>query len=149
MLEDAGDLGRLFSQEEIETQARDNLNGVILGSLAYAQAHGQDGREWATFMGQAFAPAWTTITTPRAAAVRVALNCASAGMRIVSVEGDATHAETVTGDWPQRAELEFFGLTQAQVDQLWEIFQPIAHSLGYSYAWRRKNGQLHFTLTRA
>ncbi len=148
MLEDADDLTRSFSQEDIETQARDNLNGMILGSLAYARAHGRDGRAWATFVGQMFAPAWTTITTPRAAAVAVALNCASAGMRIVSVDGDATHAETVTGDWPQRAELEFCGLTQAEADQLWEIFQPIARSLGYSYAWRRERGQLHFTLTK-
>lgn len=78
MLEDVEDLTCSFSQEDIETQARGNLNGIILGSLAHARAHRRYRREWVTFIGLAFAPAWTTITTPRAA-VAVALNCASAG----------------------------------------------------------------------
>lgn len=44
-----------FTQERIDEQARNNVNVLILGSIAYAKAHGQGGRHWATFMGQAVA----------------------------------------------------------------------------------------------
>lgn len=136
-----------FTQQRIEEQARANVNALILGSLAYAKAQGQGARHWATFMGQAFAPGWTS-TTPRQAATLLALNCASAGMPIISVTGDETRGEAVTGDWPDPDDLAFFGLSQAEADEFWDIFAPIAQSLGLSFAWRRDGGQLHFSFTK-
>ena len=137
-----------FTQQRIEEQARGNVTALILGSLAYAKAQGHDGRHWATFMGQAFAPTWTSTTTPQQAATSLALNCASAGMRVLSVTGDETRGEAVTGDWPDAGDLAFFGLSQADADEFWDIFAPIAQSLGIRYEWRREGDQLHFSFAR-
>ena len=137
-----------FTQQRIDEQARGNVTALILGSLKYAKAQGQSARHWANFMGQAFAPTWTGVTTPQQAATSLALNCASTGMQIISVTGDETHGETITGNWPDPDELAFFGLTQADADAFWDIFAPIAQSLGLTYAWRREGDQLHFTFTR-
>jgi hypothetical protein len=129
-------------------QARSNINALILGSLKYAKAQGHDGRHWATFMGAACAPGWKFCMSVREAAAALALNCVSSGMRVVSVEGDETRAEAVTGDWPDPADLAFFRLSQADADQFWDDFVPIAQSLGYTFAWRREGDQLHFTFTK-
>jgi hypothetical protein len=144
----AEDLVYPFSQERIEAQARGNVNAFILGSIAYAKAQGQDGRHWATFIGTAFAPGWTNVTTPHEAAAAVALNCESTGVRVVSVEGDDSRGETTTENWPDPELLGFVGLSQADADQLWDLFAPIARSLGYTYAWRREGGHLHFTFAK-
>lgn len=137
-----------FTQQSIEEQARGNVNALILGSLAYARAQGHDGHHWATFMGHAFVPSWTSVTSAHQAATSLALNCASAGMRIVSVTGDEARGEAVTGDWPDADNLAFFGLSQADADEFWDIFAPIAQSLGLIYAWRRDGDQLHFSFTK-
>ncbi len=137
-----------FTQQRIEEQTRSNLNALILGSLAYARAQGRDGRHWANFMGQAFAPTWNSAATPQQAATSLALNCASAGVRIVSVTGDETRGETVTSDWPDPEALAFFGLSQAEADAFWDIFTPIAESLGMRFAWRREGDQLHFSFAK-
>lgn len=137
-----------FTQQRIEEQARDNVNALILGSLAYARAQGRNGRHWATFMGQAFAPGWNAAATPRQAATWLALNCASTGMRVVSVSGDETRGEAVTSDWPDADHLAFFGLSQAEADEFWDVFAPIAESLGMLFAWRREGDQLHFSFTK-
>ena len=137
-----------FTQQRIEEQTRSNLNALILGSLAYARAQGRDGRHWANFMGQAFAPTWNSAATPQQAATSLALNCASAGMRIVSATGGEARGEAVTGDWPNAGDLAFFGLSQADADEFWDIFAPIAQSLGLIYAWKREGDQLHFSFTQ-
>lgn len=137
-----------FTQQRIDERAQGNVTALILGSLAYAKAQGRDGRHWATFMGQAFAPTWNSVATPQQAATSLALNCASAGMRIVSVNGDESRGEAVTGDWPEAEALSLFGLSQAEADEFWDIFAPIAQSLGMRFAWRREGDQLHFSFTK-
>ncbi|HZC05154.1 MAG TPA: hypothetical protein VE338_05905 [Ktedonobacterales bacterium] len=137
-----------FAQVRIEAQARGNLNALILGSLAYARAQGRDGRHWATFIGQAFAPGWSSGMSPCEAALAAALNCASAGMQVSAVMGDVVHGEFVTSDWPDREELAFFALSQAEADQFWTVFEPIAQALGLAFSWRREGEQLHFTFTK-
>jgi hypothetical protein len=137
-----------FPQEAIQAQARGNVNAMILGGLAYAKAQGHDSRHWAAFVGAAFAPAWTGITTAREAATALALNCASTGMQVLSVEGDDMHGEVVTGTWPDQELLGMFGLSQAEVEGFWGIFEPIAKSVGLTYSWQSEANGLHFTFTR-
>ena len=134
-----------FTQQRIEVQTRSNLNALILGTLACAKAQGHGGRHWATYMGQAFAPTWSGVTTPQQAATSLALNCASVGMRIVSVGGGETRGEAITSDWPDAEALALFGLSRAEADEFWDIFAPIAQSLGMRFAWRREGDQLHFS----
>jgi hypothetical protein len=137
-----------FPEETIQAQAQGNLNVMIVGSLAYAKSLGHDSRHWAAFMGAAFTPGWTGISTAREAATALALNCASAGMQVLSVEGDDARGEVVTGTWPDQELLGMFGLSQAEVEGFWWIFEPIAKSLGLTYSWRHDGNGLRFTFTR-
>jgi hypothetical protein len=137
-----------FPQEAIQAQAQANVNAMILGGLAYAKAQGHDSRHWAAFIGAAFAPGWTGITTAREAATALALNCASTGMQVLSVEGDDARSEVVTGNWPDQELLGMFGLSQAEVEGFWWIFEPIAKSVGLTYSWQGEGNGLRFTFTR-
>ncbi|HEX9038335.1 MAG TPA: hypothetical protein VF808_15240 [Ktedonobacterales bacterium] len=137
-----------FTPEQIQGQSYGNLTAFMLGGIAYAKAQGQDGGAFARFMGQKFSPGWAEISSPREAATAAALNCASAGMSIVSVVGDETSGEAVTSDWPTADFLTLLGLTQEDADHTWEAFGPISQSLGYTYSWRRDGGQLRFTFTK-
>lgn len=137
-----------FPQEAVQAQAQGNVSAMILGGLAYAKAEGHDSRHWASFVGAAFAPGWAGITTAREAATALALNCATTGMQVLSVEGDDIHGEVVTGNWPDPELLGTFGLSQAEAEGFWWIFEPIAKSRGLTYSWQREGGGLHFTFTR-
>ncbi len=137
-----------FPQEAIQAQAQGNVNVMMMGSVAYAKAQGHDSRHWAVFMGAAVTPGWTGITTAREAATALALNCASIGMQVLSVEGDDARGEVVTGNWPEQELLDTFGLSQAEADGLWWIFEPIAKSLGLTYSWQREGNGLRFTFTQ-
>lgn len=144
----ASELQYPFTREQIEEQARGNFNLVVLGAIAYAKARGQGGRDFATFLGKLVIPSWGNTISPRDAATAVALNCASFGMSVVSVEGADAHGEAVTSDWPGQEMLEFMGLSQDDADQAWSLFEPIAQSLGYTFSWRREGDRLHFSFTR-
>ncbi len=137
-----------FPQEAIQAQAQGNVNAMILGGLAYAKAQGHDSRHWAAFVGAAFAPGWTGITTAREAATALALNCASAGMNVLSVEGDDARSEVVTGTWPDQELLGMFRLSPEEVEGFWWMFEPIAKSRGLTYSWRREGSELRFTFIR-
>ena len=137
-----------FTQQQIAEQGQGNLGVFILGGIAYAKAQGQEGRDFARFLGQKVIPGWVGITSPAQAAVAVALNCASAGMTVLSAGGDDARGEAVTSDWPEAEFLTMFGLSQADADQVWECFSPVAQSLGYSYHFQRDGGQLHFIFTK-
>ena len=93
-------------------------------------------------------PAWAGITTAHEAATALALNCASAGMHVLSVEGDDARSEVVTGNWPEQELLSMFGLSQVEVEGFWWIFEPVAKSLGLTYSWQREGNGLRFTITR-
>jgi hypothetical protein len=137
-----------FTQEAIQSQAQGNVSAMILGAIAYAKAQGHDSRHWAAFMGAAIVPGWAGITTAHEVATAVALNCASAGMQVLSVEGDDARGEVVTGNWPEQDLLSMFGLSQAEVEGFWWIFEPVAKSVGLTYSWQREGDGLRFTITR-
>lgn len=137
-----------FTADEVAAKARANLNAIILGSLAYTRAYGRDGRHWARALGQIFAVSWDEVATPAEAVQTIALNCAAMGMRVLALDGDEDHAEVVTGSWPSRDDLEYYGLTQAVADQVWTLFEPIAQFLGFTYSWRRDGDHLRFTIAQ-
>lgn len=137
-----------FTREMVEEQAKADAAVLILVSAAYAKSLGQDVRGWALFAGKLVSPSWTGITSPLMGVTAVALNCAAAGLSVVSVTGDDTRGETVTGDWPDPEDLSMLGLSQAEADQCWSIYEPVAQSLGYTFSWSRQNNQLHFVFAK-
>jgi hypothetical protein len=41
-----------------------------------------------------------------------------------------------------------FGLTRSEADAIWDIFEPIAASLGLWYTWSREQDEVTFRLSR-
>jgi hypothetical protein len=144
----ASELQYPFTPEQIAEQGQGNLVVVILGGIAYAKSQGRDPREFGLYVGKLVISGWASINSPREAATAVALNCASMAMSIVSIEGDDTRGELVTGDWPDPNFLQLMGLTQADADRAWSIFEPIAQSVGYTFSFQRDGAQLHFTFAK-
>jgi hypothetical protein len=144
-----------FSEALIAERGQDNWEHVLFGTIAYLRARGLSIEDWATYLGEQFAPGWGHGYTARDITVRAALNVASAGASIRSITGNADCAECVVADWPPTGKLEserfhhYFGLTSADADAFWEIFRPIATHLGFNYEWTRESDQkLSFTFWR-
>ena len=69
----------------------------------------------------------------------------TAGCELRSLSGDEAQATAVLGGWPPE---QRYGLTQAEADTVWGIFEPIAESQGYSYTWHRQGDEVIVTVLR-
>lgn len=141
-----------FTPEQVTERGQDNWQHVLFGTMAYLKERGLSVEDWAVFLGGLFAPGWGHGYTARHFMEQAALNVVSAGASVRSMSGHDTWAESVVGDWPPQGKLaserfnHYFGLTQDDVDQFWEVFRPIAEYLGFRYEWNRESDQkLSFT----
>lgn len=144
-----------FTPEQIAERGKDNFQHVLFATIAYLKSRDLSVEDWATFLGEQFAPGWGHGYTARKFMEQSALNVVSAGAFPRSLSGHADWGECVVGDWPPQGKLaserfnHFFGLTQQDVDPFWEIFRPIARYLGFSYDWNRESEEkLSFTFWR-
>jgi hypothetical protein len=139
-----------FTSEQLYKQAQGNLAGFILGTMAYLKEQGRTPEEWATFIGNRFAPGWEFLKGQgaKAAMQSVVVNLLSAGASLHSLTGDDVQAEAIIADWPSADALEFFGLTQEDADPLHSIFTPIAAFLHLRYEWQRAGNQVTFRFWR-
>jgi hypothetical protein len=144
-----------FTPEEIADRGMDNFQHVLFGTIAYLEARGLSVEDWATFLGELFAPGWGHGYSARDFMRRAALNVVSAGAEPRSLTGTDSWAECVVGNWPPDGKLasdrlsHYFGLSQEDADPFWEIFRPIAAYLGFHYEWHRESEQkLSFTFWR-
>src|SRR4051794_4134484 len=108
-----------FSDEQIAERGMDNFEHVLFGTIAYLKARNLSVEDWATYLGEQFAPGWGHGYTARDVTERAALNVASAGATVRSITGNDEWAECVVGDWPPSGKLaserfhHYFGLTSA------------------------------------
>ncbi len=139
-----------FTSEELYQQAQGNITAFVLATFAYLKESGQQPDEWVAFVGNRFAPGWQSLKDQgaKAAMQSLALNFLSGGADFQSFSGDETRAEAVMINWPPADFLEELGLTQQDVDAFYDIFKPIATSLGLNYAWHREGNQVTFTFAR-
>jgi hypothetical protein len=139
-----------FTAEELLSQAQGNATGLALASIAYAKAHDLAVEEYVTFVGRLFAPGWEE---QRGAPVRevartAALNFVSVGARLGSFSGDDERAEALVTGWPEEAQLSELGLTRADSEPFWDIYEPIMEHLGIRYAWERQEEAVRMTFER-
>ena len=136
----------VFTREEICAQAQTNASAGILMVLVLARHHGQRLVDAARFIGQIFAPSWDEVQGQGAweVARSAALNLVTGGGELRLLEGDAQQAEAVVS-WPPQELLDYFDLTQEEVDALHELNGPIAERLGLRYAWRRDGNDVVMT----
>ena len=71
----------------------------------------------------------------------------SVGATLQALAADESQAEVVMTGWPAPDTTAHFGLTQAEADIVFDIFGPIAASLGCRYQWQRRGDTIVMTFT--
>ncbi len=137
-----------FSPEEIAQAAQNNVNLFCFAVVAYAKAHDLSPAESWAFIGRGFAPGWEQGLSITEIARRAARNMVSAGCTLQALAGDEFQAEAIMAAWPSARAFDRFGLTPAEADSVFDIFKPIAATLGCHYQWQRQNDTITMTFTR-
>jgi len=69
------------------------------------------------------------------------------GGTLQHLEGDIASAKATFTNWPVTEDLHYFGITLADADTFWTIFQTITEHLDLHYEWQREDNQVTITLT--
>ncbi len=138
-----------FTTQEICEHAQGNAAALILATIAYFNEQGGDASAWMADVGKRFALAWETSKQlgARGAMDGIALNVVSFGGKLLHLEGDIESAKATFTDWPITEDLHYFGITLADADTFWTVFQTIADHLNLQYQWQREGDQVTITLT--
>ena len=138
----------LFTDDEINRQARGNASVLPYLIIAFAKANGHSPEDAAAFTGEAFATGWEELRGQGAHAIArmMALNMASGGGKVRSVTGNDEHAEVRVTDYPTEEDAAFFGLSRAEAERFYFAFGPIAAYLGFQSEWRREDEEIVLTV---
>jgi hypothetical protein len=139
-----------FTKDEVLEQAKANAQALSLVATAYAKEKGLPVDEYWGFVGSKFTMGWEPLQGKGAReAMRVfALNMVSVGGTLESLSGDEARAEAIVADWPSPDLLQAFGLSQADADRSYAVFQSIADLLGLGYEWRRQGDRVTLILSQ-
>lgn len=140
-----------FSSDELLQQAKGNLTALWHVCVLWAKQQPGGVDDWASFVGQAFAPTWDEIGDASALAVARAtgLNFATtADMNPVDVSGNDSRAVlTMTG--PEQEWCERWGTTVEDIDRSNEVlFSAIAERRGLAVSTERNGDTLRMTFRR-
>jgi len=138
----------VFSPEEITQSAKRNAHLFCFANVVCAKAHGLSPSEYWNFIGREYTPLWEQGQSVPAIARRAARNMLSVGATLQALAGDESQAEVVMTDWPAPDTTAQFGLTQAEADAVFDIFGPIATSLGCRYQWQRRGDAIIMTFNK-
>lgn len=139
-----------FTLERIAEQAGGNATALALATISYLRDHDLDVDEYFVYVGRRLAPTWEERQgqAPRDVAEAVALNAVSFGATVQSLSGDDSQAKLVVQDWPPEEMQALFPLDVADIDPIWDIYQPIAEYLGLHYDWKRQGNEVIVTFSR-
>jgi hypothetical protein len=140
----------IFTPEQIAEQAQGNATAVTLATIAYLREHDLAVDEYAAYVGRRFAPGWAEVQgrPPKDIAQMAALNMVSVGGTLQSLSGDDSQAQAVIRGWPSADWRTYFALDQADIDPIWNMFRPIAESLGLRYEWTRQGDEVTMAFSR-
>ncbi|MFN8487260.1 MAG: hypothetical protein U0350_06680 [Caldilineaceae bacterium] len=138
----------VFSDAEIVQAAKRNAHLFCFTNVVCAKAHGLSPHEYWTFIGQQSAAFWAQEQSVSSIARRAARNMVSVGATLQALADDESQAEAVMTGWPAPDTTAHFGLTQAEADAVFDIFSPIAASLGCRYQWQRRGDAIIMTFRK-
>ena len=141
-----------FTTEELLEQARGNSTAFFHLAVRWARERDGSVDEWASHVGEAFAPGWDEFGDDASAleVARIAgLNMATtADMRPVDLTGDDSRA-VLTIEGPEQEWLEDMGTTVEDLDRANElIFSPIARRRGLALTHEREGKLLRLTFAK-
>ncbi|HEU5346552.1 MAG TPA: hypothetical protein VFU60_19535 [Ktedonobacterales bacterium] len=139
-----------FTNDEMLEQAKGNASAITLITVAYLKQTGASATDWTRFASAALAPTWRVAADFDASQLAHiwALNFASTGGAVQSLQGDAQRAELVVSDWPSGDVLAALGLTREDADPLLEIVPLLMGSVGATGSCERAGDTLHIVITR-
>lgn len=139
-----------FTNDELLEQAKGNAIAIMLVSVAYLKRTGASAMDWTRFAGAALAPSWREAADFDASQLaRIwALNLASTGGAVQSLQGDAQRAELVVSDWPSGDVLMALGLTREDADPLLELVPLLTGSVGATGSCTRSGDTLTIVISR-
>lgn len=139
-----------FTNQELLEQAKGNAVAISLVTLAYLKRTGASAAEWTRFAASALASGWREAADFDAAQLgRIwALNFASTGGDVQSLQGDGSRAELVVRDWPSGEFLAALGLTREDADPLLELVPLLTGSVGATGSCSRSGDTLTIVITR-
>ena len=142
--------GPLFTDADIDRQARGNAAALPYLMVAFAKACGRSPAEAAAFAGRAFAPGWEELRGQAVLAVArtMALNLASCGAEVRAVAGGDDRAEVRVAGYPTAEDAAFFGVILAEVDAFFDVFGLIGAHLGLRCEWQRAGEEVVVTVSR-
>lgn len=140
----------IFTLEQIAKQAQENATALTLATIAYLRDHDLAVDEYVAYVGRRFAGGWAEMEgrPTKDIAQMAALNMVSVGGTLQSLSGDDSQAQAVVLGWPSADWRTFFTLDQADIDPIWNMFRPIAESLGLQYEWTRQGDEVTMTFSR-
>lgn len=139
-----------FTNDELLEQAKGNAIAIALVTLAYLKRTGASAVDWTRFAASALAPGWAEAANADAMQLgRIwALNFASTGGSVQSLQGDESRVELVVHDWPSGEFLTMLGLTRADADPFLELVPLLMGSVGATGSCARSGDTLTVVITR-
>lgn len=139
-----------FTNDELLEQAQGNAAVFMLVTIAYLKRAGGSAADWTRFAASALAPGWTEAANYDAMQLaRIwALNFASTGGAVQSLQGDAQRAELIVTDWPSGEGLTMLGLTREDADPMLELVPLLTRSVGASATCARAGDTLTIVISR-
>lgn len=139
-----------FTNDELLEQAKGNATAVMLVTLAYLKRTGGSIADWTRYAATALAPGWAEAANFDALQLgRIwALNLASTGGAVQSLQGATQRAELVVQDWPSGEFLTLLGLTREDADPFMELVPLLTHSVGATATCTRAGDTLTIVVTR-
>lgn len=139
-----------FSAEELYQHAQGNANAFMLVTMAYLKRTGGSVASWTNFAGEQLAPGWREAASQDAAqlARMWALNFASVGGAVESLEGDAHEAVVVMSNWPAEDDLRELHLTREDIDPFFGIGDAILPIVNATITWSREGNRVTFTVKK-
>lgn len=139
-----------FSADELYQQAQGNANAFMLVTMAYLKRTGGSVASWTNFAGEQLAPGWREAADADASqlARMWALNFASVGGAVESLEGDAHQATVVVSNWPSDEDLRDMNLTREDIDPFFDIGNNLLRDIGAKITRSREGNRVTFTIKK-
>lgn len=139
-----------FSADELYQQAQGNANAFMLVTMAYLKRTGGSVASWTNFAGEQLAPGWREAADADASqlARMWALNFASVGGAVESLEGDAHQATVVVSNWPSDEDLRDMNLTREDIDPFFDIGNNLLRDIGAKITRSREGNRMTFTIKK-
>jgi hypothetical protein len=148
---EASDAGDQFDAALVAQYARNNALGFSLLTVAYLTEHGLSVEDWAGWMGRRFAGPetnWEPGMGAASMAREAALELVSSNARLIDFSGDGESSE-VRVEWPSGESLSNAGLEREDIDAFWQIWHPLAASVGLEFDFTRDGEVTTLRFTKA